>query len=194
MAKQLLEEDGWGDSNNDGTLDKIIDGEQVDFTIEIMHNAGNERRSKMCLMFREEAEKIGIRVNIVPEQWANFLDKTKKHEFEMYTGGWISSVTESDPKQIWHTDSYNDGSNYVGFGDAESDKLIEDLRKELDITKRAEYYKKLQVILHEQAPYIFLYVAKERIAIHKRFENAYGTPQRPGYWRGGFRLAESVTK
>ncbi len=193
-AKEMLAADGWEDSDGNGTLDKEIDGERVEFTLEIIHNAGNARRQKVCLIFQEEARKAGIAVSIRELQWAVFLETTKKHDFEAYIGGWVSSVVESDPKQIWHTDSYNDGSNYVGFGTAESDLLIEDLRKELDATKRAELYKRMQEILHEDVPYIFLNITKQRLAIHKRFSNAYGTEQRPGYWRAGFRLASADAK
>ncbi|MEX2589688.1 MAG: ABC transporter substrate-binding protein [Chitinophagales bacterium] len=193
-AQKLLAEDGWKDTDGDGVLDKMINGTRTNFTIQLNYNNGNPRREKIALIFQEQARKVGINVDVRPLEWSVFLERTKKHEFEMYIGGWVSSILESDPKQIWHTDSYNDGSNYVGFGDAETDQMIEDLRSELDKEKRAKIYKQLQVVLHEEVPYIFLYITKQRIAIHKRFENAYGTPQRPGYWRGGFRLASEVTQ
>lgn len=193
-AKELLAADGWKDTDGDGVLDKMINGVKTPFTIQLNYNNGNPRREKVALIFQEQARKAGITIDVRPLEWSVFLERTKKHEFEMYIGGWVSSILESDPKQIWHTDSYNDGSNYVGFGNDETNKLIEDLRKELDREKRAKIYKELQVVLHEEVPYIFLYITKQRIAIHKRFENAYGTPQRPGYWRGGFRLASDATK
>lgn len=193
-AKELLAADGWKDTDGDGVLDKMINGVKTPFTIQLNYNNGNPRREKVALIFQEQARKAGITIDVRPLEWSVFLERTKKHEFEMYIGGWVSPVTESDPKQIWHTDSYNDGSNYVGFGNAETDQMIENLRKELDKEKRAKIYKEFQVVLHEEVPYIFLYITKQRIAIHKRFENAYGTPQRPGYWRGGFRLASDVTQ
>lgn len=191
-AKELLAEAGWEDSNSDGTLDRMIDGERVDFEFTIITNNGNDRRRMGCLIFQEGCRKAGIRVNVETQEWANLLENTKQHNFDAYIGGWISSPNESDPKQIWHTESYNGGSNYVGFGNAESDALIEELRRELDQERRNQLWKDLQAAIREDMPYIFLLSQKERIAIHKKFDNAYATGIRPGYWKNGFKPAESL--
>jgi ABC-type transport system substrate-binding protein len=61
----------------------------------------------------------------------------------------------------------------------------------MDRSKRAEYYKRLQEIVHEEIPYIFIHNMKERIVVNKKFDNVYGTPARPGYWVGGFRTLEA---
>ena len=192
-AKQLLSEAGWTDSDGDGTLDKMIDGEKVDFKIKLNFNNGNKRRETACLIFQESARKIGIDIEIVPLEWAVLLERNKVHDFEMFVAGWISSPLESDPKQIWHTDSANDkGSNYTGFGNVESDGVIEALRVEMDDTKRAELYKKLHAMIHEDVPYIFLLAQKERVATHKRYGNSYGSGIRPGFWAAGFQVAQPI--
>ena len=61
--------------------------------------------------------------------------------------GWIKDPGLDDFKQLWHTDSYkNAGSNFVGFGDAQSDALIDSIRGELDETKRNAMYQEFQAI------------------------------------------------
>jgi len=175
-AKQLLTEAGWKDTDGNGTLDKEIDGEKVDFNIILTYNQGNSRRERACLIFQEECRKVGIKVDIRPLEWSVQLERNKSHNFEMFVAGWISSPLEYDPKQIWHTDSYNDGgSNYTGFGNNESDAIIEALRTETDDAKRYKLYHELQEIIYEDVPYIFLLAQKERIAIHKRFNNTYAS-------------------
>ena len=191
-AKDLLKAGGWEDSNGDGVLDKEINGERQDFNIKLNYNNGNTRRETACLIFQEEANKVGIKVNIEPLDWGVFLDKLKKHDFELYVGGWISSPLESDPKQIWHTASATGGSNYTNFGDAKSDAVIEAIQKEIDADKRAELYKELHMIIHERVPYIFLTAQKERIAIAKKFSNGYGSGIRPGFWAPGMIAAQPV--
>lgn len=191
-AKALLAEAGWADSDKDGILDKSVDGELMPFTINLNHNIGNRRREKACLIFQEEARKVGIRVNILPLEWSVLLEKTKEHNFEMFILGWISSPLEEDPKQIWHSSSYDGGSNYGGFGDAKSDKLLDDMRKELNDEKRFALYHQLHAIIHDEVPYIFLVSQKERIAIHKKYANSFGTGMRPGYWVSGFGAAQPM--
>jgi len=192
-AKQLLAEAGWKDSNGNGTVDKMIEGELEEFEIKLNFNNGNKRRETACLIFQEAAKKIGIKVSIIPLEWAVLLEKTKTQNFEMFVLGWISSPLETDPKQIWHTDASKDGgSNYTNFGSPKSDKIIEDLRSEMNAAKRIPYYKELQQVIHDEAPYIFLLAQKERIAINKRFGNTYGSGIRPGYWAPGFKLVTST--
>lgn len=189
-AKQLLSDAGWKDSNGNGTIDKMIDGKVTEFTLNFDVNSGNDVRKQVALMFQEEARKVGIEVSVIQQDWAVYLDNQKKHNFEMFFGSWISPPTPNDFKQIFHSESaLNEGSNFVSFGNAQSDSLIDAIRKELDENKRGELYKQFQVVLHEEVPYIFLYAPLERIAIHKRFTNAEPSTARPGFWEAGFKLA-----
>ena len=189
-AKQLLDEAGWKDSNHDGILDKTINGEHVEFNITFTYNAGNDTRRDAALIFKEAARQVGINVDVVPQEWAIYIQNQKHHKFEMFYGAWVGSPNDPDEKQIFHTESIEGGSNYVYFGNAESDKLIDDIRTELDPQKRIPMYMRFQEILHDESPYIFLYAPKERIAISKRFTNANAYDVRPGFAENMFKLAE----
>ncbi len=185
-AKELLAEAGWEDSNGDGVLDNTIDGENIKFEMEYLYNQGNDKRKAIGLMFQEEARKVGITVNVVSQDWSIFLEHLKQHDIDMFCGAWVNTPIPNDHKQIYHTSSYNGGSNYVGFGTDETDALIDEIRVEIDDDKRAILNYKFQEILHDECSYIFLYNPKERIAIHKRFSNAETSVMRPGYRLSGF--------
>ncbi len=189
-AKEILLNDGWTDSNGDGILDKVIKGKKRDLKFTFYYNVENTRREAIAMIFKDEAKKAGVEIELQALVWPEFLDKLRNNQFEMFTSGWITSILENDPKQVWHSSSNNGGSNYVSFGTPESDELIEKLRVEMDRNKRATYYKRLQEIVHEEIPYIFIQNLKERIAVSKKFDNVYGTPARPGYWVGGFKALD----
>jgi len=142
-------------------------------------------------MFQESARNIGLKINPVPLEFTVMIEKTRAHNFDMYYGIWSSPPTESDPKQIWHTDSYNGGSNYVGFGTPESDQLIDDLRRELDVDKRGEIYKKLQAMIDKDAPYIFMSATQNRVAINKKFK-AQQSGINPGYFAPGLQMLDAI--
>lgn len=188
IAKKLLAEAGWVDKDGDGVLDNTINGENMKFEMEYLYNQGNDTRKAVGLLFQEEARKIGITVNVVSQDWSIFLEHTKQHDFDMFYGGWVTTPIPTDHKQIYHTVSYNGGSNYVGFGNDETDALIDAIRVEIDEDKRAVLNKEFQQILHDECSYIFLYNPTERIAIHNRFGNAETSPMRPGYRLSGFTL------
>ena len=194
-ARKLLADAGWKDSNNDGTIDKVIDGQRTEFTIDFTYNAGSDYRKQTILLFQEEARKVGIKVNVLAQEWAIFVDNSKKHNFDMLYGGWIAAPVLPDLKQIYHTESaLNGGSNYTASGNAKSDALIDSIRVEMDEEKRNGMYKRIQQMLHDEVGMIYLYAPTERIAIHKRFVNAETSVMRPGYYEASFTTAEMEKK
>lgn len=190
-AKTMLAEAGWKDSNGNGTLDKMINGELIEFNIEFSYNAGNDERKAVALLFQEEARKVGVNVSVVAQDWSIYIDNQKYHKFEMCYGGWVSTPTPEDCKQIYHTESSNNGSNYTVFGNDASDALIDSIRVELDDTKRAVMNKRLQALIYDECASIFLYAPLNKVAVHKRFSNAEPSAMRPGYWEAGFRVTET---
>ena len=195
QAKALLKEAGWEDTDGNGLVDKVINGKRVDFKITFTYNLGNDTRKNMGLIFQEDARKAGIEVEVKGIEWSVFLEKLKANKIEMWYGGWVFDPRPSDPKQLWHTSSYGGGSNYTGFGNAETDKLIEGIQNELDPIKRSVLYKRWQEILHDEVPYIFMFTGHHQIAIHKRFDSEHlGLSEiDPGFWAGGFQLAKGYS-
>ena len=147
----------------------------------IKFNSGNDSREKICLFLKEHAKKIGIDLEIQVKEWTVYLDECTNHDFDMYVLGWVQEAVLDDPKQLFHTDAYNGGSNYTGFADAYTDVLIDNLRKEMDDEKRTNMFKELQAIVHEEVPYILLYTPDNLLTISKRFGNAKPYIARPGY-------------
>lgn len=190
-AKALLKEAGWEDTDGDGVVDKEIDGKRTPMKLTVKYNSGNDRRKNICLLLKETAKRAGVEVEVLTREWTVFLDEQKKRDFDITCGGWVQSPTLDDLKQIWHSESDTpEGSNFVGFGTPESDRLIEAVRMELDPAKQIELFKQIQTIIHEEQPYVFLVSPKERIAIHSRFE-AETSIKRPGYDEKTFVLKQA---
>lgn len=193
-AKQLLAEAGWADADGNGVLEKTVNGRKKEFKIDLFYNSGNVRREKIALLYGEDLQKVGIKAEIKALEIPVLVDKLKKHEFDIYIGGFIQSVIESDPYQLWHTASAKGGTNFPGFGDAKSDSLIDNYRLETDVSKRQQMLKTLQQMIHDQVPVVFLCTGKERIAIKKAYTNEVVSDQRPGFWLGSLKPAETAEK
>lgn len=180
-AVALLDEAGYTQLDEDGIRYKEVDGEIQKLSFTIKFNSGNDKRENISMFLKENAKKIGINVEPVAREWTVYLDECTNHDFDMFVLGWVQEAIIDDPKQLFHTEAYNGGSNYTGFGDAYSDKLIEGLRRELDEPKRIEMLKELQALVQDEATYIFLYAPDNLMAIHKRFQSAKTYVARPGY-------------
>ena len=168
QAKQLLDEAGWGDTNNDGIRDK--DG--VPFSFEMMIVSGNREYDQLATVYQEELKRAGIHMAIRPLEWATFSDRLHAHNFDAAPLQWSNlSVINSDPYQIWHSSQVDKGSNYGRFVNEEADKIIEAGRLEFDREKRIRMYHRLQEIIYDEQPYTLLFNHQALAAIDKRFRN-----------------------
>lgn len=191
-ARELLHEAGWEDISGDGILQKEIDGELQPFEVDFSYNTGNQTRRNIGLILNEQARRVGIDIQVEALEWNVFLQQNQRREFQLFVGGWVGSPVPSDPKQIWHTESIGQGSNYVGFGDAYTDSLIDEIRRTIDDSTRNAMFKELQWEIHQEVPYVFLFTPNERIAIHNRFTNAEPSELRPGYFEPAFKVREEL--
>jgi peptide/nickel transport system substrate-binding protein len=184
-ALALLHEAGWRDTDGDGVLDKVIDGEKIPLRFEIKINSGNAVRKSVALVLLDELNKHGIAASVRELDWTIFLNDVKNHQFDAVVLGWQMSTTEPDAYQVWHSSqAANKGSNAISYKNDRVDEILEQYRREFDEQKRIQLYKEFQQILHEEQPYTFLYVSKRVSAVHRRFQNVEVFPDglRPIDW------------
>ena len=150
----------------------MVDGKKLDFKFTFLNN-NNPVRRQTLLVIIDALKKVGIQADLQDLEWSVFLDKLKKHEYDATLGAWQMSVTPPDPYQLWHSSQIEgEGSNYISFRNAESDKILEEYRQEFDENKRIELIKRWQKLIYDEQPYTFLWSPKSRYVYNKRFKNA----------------------
>lgn len=177
-AKQLLKDAGWMDSNDDGILDKMIDGKRQDFKFTFLLNT-NESRKQAVLVIIDALKKVGIQADLQAIEWSVYLDKTKKHEFDATMGAWILTDYPPDEFQLFHSSQMlGEGSDFTSYKNEEADKIMEQYRTEFDENIRVDLIKRLQKILYDDQAYTFLWTPKAKYVYGKRFRNVrwYPTP------------------
>ena len=172
-AKGLLLEAGWMDSDNDGWLDK--EGARFEFTI--LTNQGNLERQRAAEIIQARLKDVGIKVKIRVVEWSVFLTEfINKRHFEAVLLGWALG-REPDCYDIWHSSKTKEGEfNFVGYSSPEVDRLLEEGRRTFDQNKRKEAYHRIQRILYEEQPYMFLYIPDALPIISSRFEGITPAP------------------
>ncbi len=178
-AVALLAEAGWSDSDGDGILDKMIDGERVPLRFEIVSNAGNDERRKVGLTVIDSFKRHGIDASFRAVDWSILLERLDRSDIDAVIMGWGGggAIIPPDLYQIWHSSqAVENGSNYVGFKNAEADDLMERYRVEFDAEKRQQLYRRLQEILYDEQPYTFLYTRSNVSIWDRRFSNANTYP------------------
>lgn len=177
-ALDLLAEAGWEDADEDGILDKTIDGELVPFSFEILINSGNQTRKDIALTLQYELQDIGIDCQVRELDWSIFLQKVRGKDFDAMVLGWTGNVRfPPDGYQIWHSSqTVENGSNAISFINAEVDQILEDYRREFDTERRIALYQRFQEILHEEQPYTFLWKPRNAHAYSRRFSGVTWYP------------------
>jgi peptide/nickel transport system substrate-binding protein len=186
-AKKRLAEAGWKDSNGDGTVDKKIGGKTTEMVLRYVF-ASSEPSKNMALMLQENAKKAGVGIKLEAVESTVMFDYFKKRNYDMFYNGFGFSPGLDDPKELWHSASNTpDGGNRVQLENKQLDALIDQIRSEMDETKRNALYKQFQTVICEEQPAIFMYVRQERIALNKRFD-APVMVRRPGFLPNTFKL------
>jgi peptide/nickel transport system substrate-binding protein len=164
-ARALLAEAGWKTRNADGLL--VKDG--VPFTFELLTNQGNDERKKIAQIVQATLRELGVGVEIRVLEWAAFLkEHIKKRNFEAIVMGWGIGI---DPDQyvVWHSSqSGPDLMNHVSYANPEADEMLERGRSSCVQSERLQYYHRLQEILAEDQPLVFLYFRDALNAVSSR--------------------------
>ncbi len=188
-AKDMLANDGWSDEDKDGILDRTVNGKKIIFSPELIYLNTSTDWKDIAVLIASELKKSGIDVKLTPVDLNLFLSRAKEHDFDLLLGSWSGTILPEDYTQLWHTTSWtHNGSNYSGFGNAESDALIDSLRKEPDEEKRNKLSHRLQNAIYNDQPCVFLYCSLRKNIIHERFGYRNLFSERPGMAVNLFRL------
>jgi peptide/nickel transport system substrate-binding protein len=179
-AKQLLLAAGWQERNT-GWF-KNINGKEQQLTIVVTYKAGNNIVESTALIFQQSAAELRIPVQIEAQEGNLFTQNSREHKFEMFFRPLSGNPFAFNFEPILHTShAVKGGTNYTGFGNAETDALLQTINKATDAKQKATYLKQLQKLMLEEATFIVLYYTKERLAIHKRFQNTKVSGLSPNY-------------
>ncbi|MCU0821440.1 MAG: peptide-binding protein [Spirochaetes bacterium] len=166
-GRALLKEAGWTDSDGDGFLDK--NGKIFNFVFTIPSD--NSFPERLATILKEDLSKVGIEMSINRYEWAVFVEKLNKREFDAVTLGW-SLGFNSDPFAVWHSSQIaNRGFNFCSFRNKEADTIMEKARTEFNEEKRDRMYNRLHEIIHEEQPYTFMFCSPALVVVSKRFDN-----------------------
>lgn len=137
-ARQLLEQAGYPNG----------------FTLKLMPIPTVPEALQLAQVLQQQLRRVGIRVEIEQVDFATFLDRWRRSDFDAFVslnGG------STDPDLHLFRHVFSTGStNVFKFSDSETDRLLRQGRTTTDIKKRLEAYTQLQRRLAEQVPFLWL--------------------------------------
>ncbi len=129
------------------------DGTQVEITYDIGADSPGARQ--LAKAFADDMAKIGIKVEIVTNTWAEFLRKTHEGRLQVFSVGWI--LDYPDPEnflQLLYGPNRAPGPNASGYDNPEYNRLFEQMKAMDDTPERLAIIKQMVDIVVEDAPWI----------------------------------------
>jgi len=175
LARELLEQEGWYDSDGDGIIDKEIDGKRVPFEFSLTYYVKNPTTKSIVEYVATALKELGIRVKPNGVDVADLSATMDEKSFEAVYMGWSHGTPPENPRQLWSSSGAKEpgSSNIVGFSNKEVDKIIDALDFEADPKKRVELYNRFHAIIHEEQPYTFLYTPKSLYLYRDYLKNVF---------------------
>jgi peptide/nickel transport system substrate-binding protein len=167
-ARRLLGEAGWTDTDGDGTLDKTVNGERLDFRFTLL-SYPTTMSTSVGLMMAEEARKVGVEIEVVRREPRALMDQLSSGNFTASFYGQGFDPTLDDFTQVWSSDAVPPmGTNRGNFRNAEADSLIERITRTVNAEDRRPLYHRFQEIVYANQPMIFLYAPYDRVVVSRR--------------------------
>jgi len=146
----------------------------------------------MGTAIQADLQAVGFDVTIETYEWNTFLGNVNpglEGKADMAEMAWMTNDPDTLPFLALRTEAWPDqgGFNSGYYSNPEVDTLLEAARVETDQDERARLYREMQVIVHEDAPWVFVANWKQNAVTSDRVEDFSLQPS-------FFLLLDDVTK
>ena len=188
-ALELLKQDGF---HLDSQTLKDKNGYPVVFSL--ITNAGNRSRERMGSLIQQDLAQIGIKLNFVPLDFPSIIERiTKSLDYEACLLG--LTLVDLDPDtqmNVWlssgdnHQWNPNQKTPETAW-EAEIDRLMREQASALDPKKRKTAFDRVQEIVWDQAPLLYLVDKDALVAVSPSVQNAHPVVLQPQtFWNAEY--------
>jgi peptide/nickel transport system substrate-binding protein len=162
-SRQLLTEAGFRLANGDNGEPRLVDAEGKPVEFSIITSSSNADRAKMAALIQDDLKQLGIRVQVVPLELRSLIDRvTQTKEYDACVLGIASFDADPNPEMnVWLSSGgmhlWNPSQKHAATDwEAEIDRLMEQQLTATNTAERKKLYDRVQEILVEHHPMIFL--------------------------------------
>jgi peptide/nickel transport system substrate-binding protein len=184
-ALQRLQQDGF---RMDGSVLRDREGHAVEFSI--LTNSGNKYRERMAAMIQQDLGKIGMKVNVVTLDFPSLIERfTESFNYEAVLLGLTNvGLDPNEQMNVWLSSGDNHQWNPLQKSpetawEAEIDRLMQAQASASSFSKRKAAFDRVQEIVYEQAPFIYLVNKNALAAVSTSLKDEVPVVLRPQtYW------------
>ena len=169
-AKQLLAEAGWGDDDEDGVLDMVVDGKprRLHLRLWTYEEQDNTVREQAASMFTAMLKEVGIETEQKTLSFATVQERLNARNFDLVLAAFQMDVVP-DPGFLLMS---GNTCNYGNYKSSKMDELFKQFRTATDPTNFENLLHKIQEQYAEDCPFICLYYRCGALLTRKAFTTA----------------------
>jgi len=168
-AQNLLKTTGFADSNNDGILEREVEGAKQELKFTLLTNNENEFRRKAAEDIKKDLEDIGFRVELKFVSFEELKAAIDTRTFEAVITGYNLSNTQ-DLSFAFHSTQIESGNNFMSFSNIDIDNLLQKAYTSLSENERKEIYISLQQSFREEVPCISLFFREAALVVRSKIQ------------------------
>lgn len=102
---------------------------------------------------------LGIRCHVKVLEFGEHLGSIERGEASFFRLGWTVDYPDPDSflYTLFHSSNISNGYNFSGLKIDQVDELLDKARVEIALNNRIELYQKVEMIIVDEAPWLFLY-------------------------------------
>ena len=162
-ARQLLTEAGFKSTIGETGEWRLVDANRKSVEFSIVTSASNADRAKMAALIQDDLKQLGMRVQVVPLELRSLIDRimqTKDYDacvlgvasFDADPNSDLNVWLSSGGMHLWNPSQKHPATEW----EAEIDRLMEQQLAATGTVQRKKFYDRVQEILAEHQPMIFL--------------------------------------
>ncbi len=132
----------------------------------------NETYKDMALYIANEAEKVGLKLKVEVVQPSLLREWMVSGQVDFFRGSWIADYPDAENYLSLFYSENGAPPNYTHFSNASYDSLYRDAFSFGDLSDRLPLYEKMDSILIDEAPVVFLYYDELIRLTHKGITGA----------------------
>jgi len=135
----------------------------------VLDSRDNDESTRRAQIIKSQLEKIGIEIVIQTMSFIDFLEKGYRGEALLQIKGWVSDNGDADNflYPLFHSRSHGRPGNTTFYSNPEVDRMIDAARVEASVKRRNQMYQKIEQVIVEDVPSVFLYNPLEYYAVQK---------------------------
>lgn len=163
-AGQLLDSEGWKDSNGDGIRDKA--GKPLRFTLLVADNPLNR---SVVEVLQSQWKKIGAEPEVRVLEFQTMLAQHKARDFDVVFSNWVLDNFQmaSAPAALMHSKLANtaNSTNRSAVNIPALDRLIDQAARATTIEQAAPIWRDMTTLLQREQPLTFMFWLNELAAV-----------------------------